>query len=86
MRTLHAIKASDYGADEDPLANLRASEDFGIPAWLGSAIRMNDKMRRIMSFAKRGELKNESLIDSFNDLAAYAILCRILYEEAHGAD
>lgn len=81
MRQLHVRKAADYGADEDPLANLRASVDFGIPAWLGTLIRANDKIRRLMTFAKKGELANESVIDSFNDAAAYFILARILYEE-----
>jgi hypothetical protein len=82
MRELHQRKAADYGADEDPLANLRASEDFGIPAWLGSMIRANDKVRRLMSFAKKGTLKNESVEDSLMDLAAYSILTLILYRES----
>jgi hypothetical protein len=85
MKALHAKKAADYGAGADVLANCRASEGFGVPAWLGVAIRMNDKMTRIKSLACNGELKNESVEDSFMDLACYAIIALILYREATAA-
>jgi hypothetical protein len=81
MRELHVLKAQDYGEDEDPLANLRASEDLGIPAWIGTMVRAKDKVKRIEAFVKNGKLANEGVIDSLNDLACYAILARILYEE-----
>lgn len=82
MRELHVKKAADYGDDDDLLANLRASEPFGIPAWVGAMVRLNDKVKRLQSFVRKGKLANESAIDSMNDIACYAILARILYEEA----
>lgn len=81
MWDLHGRKRADYGKDADHLANLRASEDFGIPAWIGAAVRMNDKMRRIQAFARKRELKNESITDSLLDLSVYALLTLILFEE-----
>lgn len=81
MGALHDRKQRDYGTAEDPFANVRASEDFGIPGWLGCAVRMNDKIRRIMSFAKKGELANESIEDAFLDLAVYAAIAAVLYRE-----
>lgn len=78
---LHDKKQRDYGTDEDPFANVRASEDFGIPAYLGCAVRMNDKMRRLMAFAKNGELVNESIEDAFLDLLVYAGIAAVLYRE-----
>ena len=78
---LHDKKALDYGSDEDPLHNVRASEAWDVPAWVGAMIRLNDKVKRLQKLAKRGELANESAIDSFNDIAVYAIIARILYEE-----
>lgn len=82
MRELHQRKAADYGTrGEDPLANLRASEGFGIPAWVGAVIRCNDKMRRVMAFVKHGELKNESVEDSLLDGAAYFLLGLVLFRE-----
>lgn len=81
MRDLHIRKAADYGRGEDPMANLRASAEFGIPTWVGVMIRANDKMHRIKSFVQNGDLANESIEDSFMDLAAYALLAAILYEE-----
>lgn len=84
MRELHCRKAADYGRGVDPLANVRAGADFGIPAWVGVMIRANDKMHRIKSFLQNGSLKNESVEDSLKDLAAYALIALVLYrEQAH---
>lgn len=80
---LHSKKQEDYGKDKDPFANVRAATDFGVNAWVGCAIRMNDKMRRLMTAAKKGKLANESVEDSFDDLAVYAGIGKILYEEEH---
>lgn len=79
MRALHEKKSADYGADEDPYANINASAEFGIPPWLGAMLRGNDKMARIKSFANKGVLENESLEDAFIDLAVYSILGLLLY-------
>jgi hypothetical protein len=81
MAELHKKKAQDYGTDADVLANVRASADFGVPAWIGVMIRANDKMIRIKSMAKKGYLTNESVEDSLMDLAAYALLALVLYRE-----
>ena len=78
---LHDTKQKDYGADHDPFANVRNSQDFGVPAWVGSAMRANDKMKRIQAFARRGSLMNESLEDSLRDLAVYAVIALVLLEE-----
>jgi hypothetical protein len=79
---LHDRKQQDYGSGTDPFANVRSSEDFGIPAWIGAMVRGNDKVSRIKSFIRNGNLKNESVEDSLRDLAVYAIIALVLYEEA----
>lgn len=81
LRDLHDKKAADYGKDEDPLANVRASEEWGIESWIGAMCRLTDKIRRLQTLARKGALMNESALDSFDDIAVYAILARILYEE-----
>lgn len=80
---LHDKKQADYGRTDDPFANVRASEDFGIDGWVGALIRMNDKMRRLQKAAQGGEMLNESVEDSFMDLACYAIIGLVLYQEAN---
>src|SRR6266487_1952918 len=40
---LHDRKQKDYGSNTDPFANVRASQDFGVPAWVGALVRLNDK-------------------------------------------
>lgn len=81
MAELHDRKQQDYGTSGDPLANIRGSEQWGIPAWIGAMVRANDKVKRLQTLAQKGQLANESAVDSFMDLAVYAILARILFEE-----
>jgi hypothetical protein len=70
---LHDKKGRDYGRDEDQYANLRASEQWGIPAWQGALMRQCDKIARIQTFVIKGKLENESLEDSLWDNAVYAL-------------
>ena len=78
---LHDKKQKDYGTDEDPFNNIRASAEWGISAWVGAMLRATDKVRRLQKFADAGELANESVIDAFSDLAVYAVIARVMYEE-----
>jgi hypothetical protein len=78
---LHDQKQADYGRDNDPFANVRGSEEWGVDPWIGAMVRANDKVRRLQSFIANGELKNESVEDSLRDLAVYAIIALVLFEE-----
>ena len=78
---LHDRKQSDYGRGSDPFANVRASEEWGIDGWKGAMIRLNDKVRRLQSLALKGSLVNEAAVDSFMDIAVYALIARVLYED-----
>jgi len=78
---LHDKKQMDYGTPEDPFANVRGSSEWGIASWLGAMIRANDKVVRIKQYAKTGSLENEGVRDSFLDLATYALIGLVLWEE-----
>jgi hypothetical protein len=78
---LHRRKAADYGTKDDLFKNIKASQEFGIPAWKAALIRLNDKVQRLKSLCTNGRLQNESASDSFRDIAAYAIIADILYAE-----
>lgn len=82
LQALHDKKQADYGTGADPFANIRASEQFGIPAWLGAIVRANDKVSRLQAFARKGKLANESVEDSLRDLAVYSVIALLLYREA----
>jgi hypothetical protein len=81
---LHDQKQKDYGRGDDPFANVRASTEWGMPGWVGAMVRANDKMKRLQKFARDGTLANEGVIDSFRDLAVYAIIAQVLYEQDQG--
>lgn len=81
LGSLHDRKQEDYGAEGDPFANIRASEKWGIPSWVGALVRLNDKVHRLQQFAIKGSLANESAEDSMLDIAVYAVIALLLYRE-----
>lgn len=81
LGALHDKKQEDYGTEDDPFANVRSSIRFGVEPWRGALVRMGDKVTRLEQYAHRGTLSNESFEDSLDDLAVYAIICKILHRE-----
>lgn len=81
LGALHDQKQADYGRGDDPFANVRGSQDWGVDPWVGAMVRANDKIRRLQSFIANGTLKNESVDDSLRDLAVYAIIALVLFEQ-----
>ena len=86
MKELHDKKRSDYCRKEDPFANVRASEDFGVEGWVGAMIRANDKMRRLQAAAKGSTLRNEGVEDSLIDMAIYSVIALTMYREGQRRD
>lgn len=78
MLEISRAKNADYtGASDDPFANFTRVESLGICSpEIGFLTRMTDKLCRIASFAKKGELqvKDESVEDTLLDLANYCLL------------
>jgi hypothetical protein len=83
MVDLHDRKNHDY-AGSDYLSNFLMCERMGIPAWKGCLIRLSDKISRLMNIAKTDEVSvsDETVVDTLTDLAVYAIITRILYENS----
>lgn len=72
MTDLYARKNADYGDSFDKSMN-----KFGMVV---SAIRIGDKVNRLQSLVKKkgqGEVKDESIADTFLDLACYAIMTMV---------
>jgi len=88
MVELHDRKNCNY-AGNDYLSNfLMCKKHMGIPAWKGCIIRLGDKMARIMNVAKTDEIavSDEAVVDTLIDLAVYAIVTRILYENSKASN
>ena len=82
IRQLHLRKTMDYGVDEDALANIRNSADvINVPAYAGCVLRMADKMQRLRSFFRRGEVEFDGVEDTLLDIAAYAAIALVVYRE-----
>jgi hypothetical protein len=82
---LHARKSQDYSPASDPLKNFKASADVGVRPYLGVLTRLGDKAGRIATFARSGQLQNESARDSHIDSAVYHLIAVLLLEDEAGA-
>jgi hypothetical protein len=80
---LHDLKQKDYGRDDDPFANVRSSEKWDVPAWTYAMMRIEEKCHRLQALRRNGRLANESAKDSFRDLAVYALIAEVLFEEGN---
>lgn len=71
MLEIFKKKNADYGD-----STTQTFKEFGLTSY---AIRLNDKLNRIKSFCKNGELevKDESCIDTLLDIANYCLLAVI---------
>ena len=79
---MHMSKSHDYGSSEDPLANIRNGAEFvDIEPWRAAMVRLSDKVTRLATFNRTGELNHEAVEDSLLDLASYALLCLFLRRE-----
>ena len=85
LRALIERKTNDYsGGDEDTLANFRLAEKLDLAsAETGLLLRMMDKVQRVKSFLKKGELsvQNESAQDAVRDIIGYSFALIALMEE-----
>lgn len=76
---MHRTKSHDYGSASDPLANIRNGAEFvGIEPWRAAMVRLSDKVTRLATFNRTGELHHEAVEDSLLDLASYALLTLVL--------
>lgn len=88
MRATHIAKGADYSNPSDILSNLRVCEQFGVPPHMGVLVRMSDKFERLKNLVlkeQKGEgpaVANESLEDTLEDLANYALLMIIVRRES----
>ena len=84
---LHKNKSADYGSETDPLANIRSGAEFvGIEPWRGCMVRICDKMQRLKTFCRTGKLVHEGVEDTLMDLASYAIVAMVLFNEERKGD
>ena len=82
IKALHDSKGADYEGSGKPYANLRASEEWGVPAWVYAMLRCEEKMRRLKTYTKGSTLQHEGARDSQIDIAVLALISIVLREDA----
>jgi hypothetical protein len=70
-------KNNDYAGEDDALANL------GLFGFYGVAVRLSDKLMRLINYAKGKELKiqEEGIRDTLYDIINYAALAIVFLDE-----
>lgn len=76
-------KNHDYAGEDDFYRNFRRVENLGIKAWIGIAVRLEDKFARIENYVKTGTyfVSDESFDDTVIDMANYLLLMLGVYQE-----
>lgn len=71
-------KNKDYSDGDDPWSNFNASTIFDVDPIVGILMRVVDKLKRIQTFAAKGELqvKDEPVLNSIIDVINYMALIR----------
>ena len=78
LANMRKAKGHDYSGEADTLDNLREFGAFGV------LVRVGDKFKRLKHFYKSGKIlkvKEESALDTINDLINYSLYLRILFEQ-----
>ena len=81
IQETHERKAREYGSDRDPLQNINDARDMGIDPWRGALLRLNDKIRSMISYAKTGKEPDEGIEDTLIDIANYALITLVCWEQ-----
>lgn len=70
MKELHDRKNANYAEDTNPLSNFQECVKFGVPAHLGTMVRMSDKWSRLTQLMKgKKDEVGESIKDTLMDMA-----------------
>ncbi len=85
MYELHKKKNNDYSGQANPFKNFELCEQLGIcSVQEGILVRMSDKMSRISTLKNsKGKVKDESIRDTYVDLANYSVIsiCYDMYKK-----
>lgn len=81
MWELHCRKAKSYGSNEDPLANLRSGERFGVPAWKRCLVESESAFYRTVNYCNGRNQSAENLENALMDAAAFSMLALLLLRE-----
>lgn len=88
IRKLHDAKKADYTGGKHPLANYKnAGESIGVSAGQAMFSRLNEKVFRAKELLASGtapQVTNESLADTFRDIAIISILIKIWLDPESG--
>lgn len=88
MKSVHVAKSAGYAGKDNPdaFANFRLSSAFGVSAFKGCLVRLSDKFTRVGNLVRdpSNDMIGESVKDNLLDLASYALIAYVLYEEENG--
>lgn len=88
LKSVHVAKSAGYAGKDNPdaFANFRLSNTFGVSAFKGCLVRMADKFTRVGNLIRdsSNDMVGESVKDNLLDLASYALIAYVLYEEERG--
>lgn len=80
----HIVKSKnhDYSKNDSAFSNFSKATDIGLTVEQGILVRCMDKVARIENIQEKGQqkVKDESIKDTYRDLANYLMILRAYYE------
>jgi len=80
---LHDSKGADYDGNGPEYGNHKALAEWGVASWKSPLFRVNEKMKRLQTFAKTGKINYDGVEDSLKDIAVLSLIALILFREEH---
>jgi hypothetical protein len=77
-------KNLDYSSPDDAFANFNVAKAYDVDPKIGILVRMSDKMKRASRLFVKDADVSESFTDAMRDLANYALILALYFEEEKG--
>ena len=84
---LFSAKQLSYGPSNISMGTMLNTEEDKRLALTALTIRMNDKIQRLLNLVVRNNentIQDESIIDTFKDLAIYGVIAQLVQEDSWG--
>ena len=83
LTSVLAAKSNDYTGGDGAFANFNMASEYGVDPLVRLFVRMGDKVKRIQTYCKTGELKvsHEGIEDAFKDIIGYSTIALAMLEE-----
>ena len=85
---LYQYKGRTYGTPEDPHANVRTAEEYGVPAYVSALVEARGALKRLSGYKRTGTIATDKrgVRNALRDTAVWAVIALVEWEELYGKE